>query len=95
VLGPPVAPGLDAPLTSRSFGRYSVAFLKETALKPEARAPKIVVAIRPRRPVEAVEVFMVVSQIVDKDGLDLPDGPWSLGSDIRRLPWLVPKLLLS
>ena len=32
----------------------------ETALKLEASAPKIAVAIRPRRPVEGVEVFMVV-----------------------------------
>jgi hypothetical protein len=45
-----------------------------TALKLKARAPKIVVAIRPRRPVKAVEVFMVVSQIVDKGEPDLPDG---------------------
>jgi hypothetical protein len=33
----------------------------ETALKLETSAPKIPVAMRPRRPVEEVEVFMVVS----------------------------------
>jgi hypothetical protein len=32
-----------------------------TALKFEARAPNITAAIRARRPVEAVEPFMVVS----------------------------------
>jgi hypothetical protein len=47
----------------------------ETALKLEASAPKIAVAIRPRRPVQGVEVFMVVSWIVDERRLDLPDGP--------------------
>src|SRR4029077_7820020 len=35
----------------------------ETALKLEAKVPKIAAAIRPRRPVEAVEVSMVVSWI--------------------------------
>jgi hypothetical protein len=35
----------------------------ETALKLKARAPKIAVAIRPRRPVEGVEVFIVISQL--------------------------------
>jgi hypothetical protein len=33
----------------------------ETALKLEASAPKIAVAIRRQRPVEGVVVFMVVS----------------------------------
>jgi hypothetical protein len=33
----------------------------ETALKLQASAPKIAVAIRPRRPVERDELFMVVS----------------------------------
>jgi hypothetical protein len=33
----------------------------ETALKLAASAPKIAVAIRPRRPVERDETFMVVS----------------------------------
>jgi hypothetical protein len=34
----------------------------ETALKLEARAPKIAVAIRPGRPAETVEVFIVFSR---------------------------------
>jgi hypothetical protein len=38
----------------------------ETALKLEASAPKIAVAIRPRRPVQGVEVFMVVSWMIDE-----------------------------
>ena len=38
----------------------------ETALKLEASAPSIAVAIRPRRPVVAIKVFMVVSRMVDK-----------------------------
>jgi hypothetical protein len=46
----------------------------ETALKLEASAPKIAVAIRPRRPMEGDEVFMVVSWIGDEKRLDLPDG---------------------
>jgi hypothetical protein len=33
----------------------------ETALKLEANAPRIAVAIRPRRPVGRDELFMVVS----------------------------------
>src|SRR6267142_446203 len=46
----------------------------ETALKVEASVPKIAVAIRPRRPVEGDEVFMVVSWIFDERRSDLPDG---------------------
>src|SRR5262249_40681512 len=38
----------------------------ETALKLEASAPKIAVAIRPRRPMEKVEAFMVISWMVDE-----------------------------
>jgi hypothetical protein len=56
----------------------------ETALKLEARAPKIAAAIRVRRPVEAVEVFMVISWIVDKGGVDLPGGRGSLGGGLGR-----------
>jgi hypothetical protein len=56
----------------------------ETALKLAARAPKIVVAMRPRRSVEAVEVFMVVSCIVDKRRLDLPDGRRAVASATAR-----------
>jgi hypothetical protein len=52
----------------------------ETELKLEASAPKIAVAIRPRRPVEGVEVFMVLSWIVDERRLDLPDGPVGFSS---------------
>jgi hypothetical protein len=43
----------------------------EAALKLEASVPKIAVAIRPRRPAEGVEVFIVVSWIVDEKRLDL------------------------
>jgi hypothetical protein len=38
----------------------------ETALKLEASAQKIAVAIRPRRPVEGIEVLMFVSWMVDE-----------------------------
>jgi hypothetical protein len=37
----------------------------ETAVKPEARALKIAAAIRLRRGLELVMVFMVVSWVVD------------------------------
>jgi hypothetical protein len=46
----------------------------QTALKLEASTTKIAEAIRPRRPMEGDEVFMVVSWIVDERRLDLPDG---------------------
>jgi hypothetical protein len=41
--------------------RTGVGSAAETALKLEARALKIAAAIRQRRPVEAVELFIVVS----------------------------------
>jgi hypothetical protein len=55
----------------------------ETALKLEARAPKIALAIRPGKPEEAVEAFMVLSRDVD----------WNLLG--REFCWLQLVLLRS